>query len=131
MARPIAWNAALLAMFLLSGSTTAFYLPGVAPEDFAKVRSEGAIATHVGWGRSLPPPCPSPLLPLPPQGDLITLKVNKLNSVKNLPYEYYSLPYCRPDKVKSKTENLGELLRGDRIENSPYDVSTPTGVVER
>jgi hypothetical protein len=56
------------------------------------------------------------------QGDLITLKVNKLNSVKNLPYEYYSLPYCRPEKIISSAENLGEVLRGDRIENSPYQV---------
>lgn len=56
------------------------------------------------------------------QGDPITLKVNKLMSVKNLPYEYYSLPYCRPDKIISSAENLGEVLRGDRIENSPYQV---------
>lgn len=56
------------------------------------------------------------------QGDPIELKVNKLMSVKNLPYEYYSLPYCRPDKIRSFAENLGEVLRGDRIENSPYQV---------
>ena len=56
------------------------------------------------------------------QGDPITLKVNKLMSVKNLPYQYYSLPYCRPDKIISSAENLGEVLRGDRIENSPYQV---------
>lgn len=43
-------------------------------------------------------------------------------SVKNLPYEYYSLPYCRPAKILSSAENLGEVLRGDRIENSPYEV---------
>lgn len=60
--------------------------------------------------------------PLCPQGDPITLKVNKLMSVKNLPYQYYSLPYCRPAKIVSSAENLGEVLRGDRIENSPYDV---------
>jgi hypothetical protein len=38
-------------------------------------------------------PC-SPLRPRsPPQ-------VNKLSSVKNqLPYEYYSLPYCRPERI--------------------------------
>jgi len=56
------------------------------------------------------------------QGAPITLKVNKLNSVKNLPYEYYSLPYCRPEKIVSSAENLGEVLRGDRIENSPFQV---------
>lgn len=34
------------------------------------------------------------------QGDPITFKVNKLMSVKNLPYQFYSLPYCKPDKVR-------------------------------
>jgi len=41
-----------------------------------------------------------------------------------LPYDYYSLKFCTPkDGVKSFSENLGEFLRGDRIENSAYDVS--------
>ena len=58
-----------------------------------------------------------------PQGDKQVLKVNKLTSVHTqLPYEYYSLPYCRPDKIESSAENLGEVLRGDRIETSPYEV---------
>ena len=47
--------------------------------------------------------------------------MNKLSSTKTqLPYDYYSLPHCRPDKVVRSAENLGEVLRGDRIENSPY-----------
>lgn len=57
-----------------------------------------------------------------PQGEKFSLKVNKIMSVKNLPYEYYSLPYCKPEKVISSAENLGEVLRGDRILNSPYQV---------
>ncbi|XP_065849339.1 transmembrane 9 superfamily member 8 [Euphorbia lathyris] len=67
-----------------------FYLPGVAPEDFVK-------------------------------GDELKVKVNKLTSTKTqLPYSYYSLPYCRPEKIVDSAENLGEVLRGDRIENSDY-----------
>lgn len=67
-----------------------FYLPGVAPEDFKK-------------------------------GNLLKVKVNKLTSTKTqLPYSYYSLPYCRPPTIIDSAENLGEVLRGDRIENSPY-----------
>lgn len=47
--------------------------------------------------------------------------MNKLSSTKTqLPYDYYSLPHCRPDKIVRSAENLGEVLRGDRIENSPY-----------
>ena len=57
------------------------------------------------------------------QGDKVVLKVNKLTSTKTqLPYEYYSMPYCRPEKIMPSAENLGEVLRGDRIENSPYEV---------
>jgi transmembrane 9 superfamily protein 2/4 len=34
------------------------------------------------------------------QGDPLALKVNKLSSIKTqLPYEYYSLPFCRPEKI--------------------------------
>lgn len=68
-----------------------FYLPGVAPQDFHK-------------------------------GDLLRVKVNKLTSIKTqLPYSYYSLPYCRPKQIFDSAENLGEVLRGDRIENSPFE----------
>lgn len=58
------------------------------------------------------------------QGDELYVKVNKLTSTKTqLPYSYYSIPYCRPKKIVDSAENLGEVLRGDRIENSPYVVS--------
>ena len=58
------------------------------------------------------------------QGDLLKVKVNKLTSTKTqLPYTFYSLPFCRPEKIVDNAENLGEVLRGDRIENSPYVVS--------
>ncbi|KAK9840498.1 hypothetical protein WJX74_010676 [Apatococcus lobatus] len=78
---------------LLIQTTSAFYLPGVAPQDYKK-------------------------------GDKLNLKVNKLESIKTqLPYEYYSIPYCRPEKIVSSAENLGEVLRGDRIENSPYEIN--------
>mmetsp|Transcript_135274 Transcript_135274/g.201175 ORF Transcript_135274/g.201175 Transcript_135274/m.201175 type:complete len:626 (+) Transcript_135274:22-1899(+) len=68
----------------------AFYLPGVAPKEYV-------------------------------DGELVPLKVNKLVSAKTqLPYPYYSLPFCQPDTVKDMAENLGEILMGDKIENSPY-----------
>jgi transmembrane 9 superfamily protein 2/4 len=88
--RGLALGALLLGCSLLLAD--AFYLPGVAPQDFKKK-------------------------------DVMFLKVNKLSSIKNqLPYEYYSLPYCRPEKIVQSAENLGEVLRGDRIENSLYQV---------
>ncbi|KAL2655245.1 hypothetical protein AAZV13_04G055900 [Glycine max] len=77
-------------LLLLIHGSHCFYLPGVAPQDFQK-------------------------------GDSLQVKVNKLTSTKTqLPYSYYSLPYCAPSKIQDSAENLGEVLRGDRIENSLY-----------
>jgi len=92
MARAGALLAAALAL-ALAQRCSAFYLPGVAPQDYE-------------------------------HGDVVGLKVNKLSSTKTqLPYEYYSLPYCQPETIVNSAENLGEVLRGDRIENSLYQVS--------
>ena len=76
---------------LLLTACRAFYLPGVAPRTFR-------------------------------YGDKVELKVNKLTSVHTqIPYDYYSLKFCRPrGGIKQATENLGEVLSGDLIENSPY-----------
>ena len=62
------------------------------------------------------------------QNDLLAVKVNQLSSIRTqLPYTYYSLPFCRPDTIINSAENLGQVLRGDRIENSPY-VVIPVGL---
>lgn len=55
-------------------------------------------------------------------GEAIFAKVNSLTSIETeLPFSYYSLPYCEPNGgVKKSAENLGELLMGDQIDNSPY-----------
>jgi transmembrane 9 superfamily protein 2/4 len=70
-----------------------WYLPGVAPHDFTR-------------------------------GEKVDLKVNKLTSTKTqIPYEYYSLPFCTPPKgITMAAENLGEFLSGDRIDNSGYQI---------
>uniref|UniRef100_A0A7C8ZPH8 Transmembrane 9 superfamily member n=1 Tax=Opuntia streptacantha TaxID=393608 RepID=A0A7C8ZPH8_OPUST len=81
----------LLCAFLLVAQAHSFYLPGVAPRDFQT-------------------------------GDPLPVKVNKLSSTKTqLPYDYYFLSYCKPQKIVNSAENLGEVLRGDRIENSVYN----------
>ncbi|XP_073436824.1 transmembrane 9 superfamily member 4 isoform X1 [Dendrobates tinctorius] len=83
----------LLLGISLLHETTAFYVPGVAPMNFR-------------------------------QNDPVDIKAVKLTSSRTqLPYEYYSLPFCRPDQVTYKAENLGEVLRGDRIVNTPFKVS--------
>jgi transmembrane 9 superfamily protein 2/4 len=82
--------AVVIAALCLAAPAAGFYLPGVAPNDFQKK-------------------------------DPLPVKVNKLTSIQTqLPYSYYSLPFCKPDTIIDSAENLGEVLRGDRIENSPY-----------
>lgn len=76
----------------LTATSYGFYVPGVAPRDFDKE-------------------------------EVVEIKAVKLTSVKaQLPYEYYSLPFCKPNSTTYKVENLGEVLRGDRIVNTEYKV---------
>lgn len=54
------------------------------------------------------------------KGQQIDVKAVKMTSTHTqLPYEYYSLEFCRPKNGSYifKSENLGEVLRGDRIGN--------------
>lgn len=46
------------------------------------------------------------------------------SSKTQLPYEFYNLPiHCKPPSgIKYKSENLGEILRGDRIVNTGYEL---------
>lgn len=83
-----------MSALLLVDTTLAFYVPGVAPVEFKK-------------------------------GQKIEVKAVKMTSIHTqLPYEYYSLPLCLPKNGTFiyKSENLGEVLRGDRIVNTPYNV---------
>ena len=54
--------------------------------------------------------------------------VNKIWSSKTqLPYSYYSLPFCRPEHIETERENIGQVLIGDRIQNSDYQVRPTAG----
>ena len=83
--------AALAVAAFLTGSASAFYVPGVHPQTFQK-------------------------------GEKVPLKVNALTSVHTqIPKDYYRLPFCRPEEgTKMASENLGEFLTGNKIQNSPY-----------
>ncbi|KAH0510382.1 Transmembrane 9 superfamily member 4 [Microtus ochrogaster] len=86
------WWPRFLLLLCLTSKTSTFYVPGVAPINF-----------H--------------------QNDPVEIKaVNLTSSRTQLPYEYYSLPFCQPNKITYKAENLGEVLRGDRIVNTPFQV---------
>ena len=82
-----------IAVVVLASAAQAFYLPGVSPQSFKR-------------------------------GERLDIKVNRLTSTQtNLPFDYYSLPFIKPKRgVNEKSENLGEYLTGQQIENSPYHI---------
>ncbi|XP_022257010.1 transmembrane 9 superfamily member 1-like, partial [Limulus polyphemus] len=57
-------------------------------------------------------------------GDKVILYVNKVGPYFNNheTYHYYQLPVCRPDKIQHKSLTLGEVLDGDRMAFSNYDI---------
>ncbi|KAE8280238.1 Transmembrane 9 superfamily member 2 Precursor [Larimichthys crocea] len=76
-----------------------FYLPGLAPVSFCEPGTEQV------------PDCKS----------TIELFVNRLDSVESvLPYEYTVFDFCSESTLNRPSENLGQVLFGERIEPSPY-----------
>jgi len=85
--------ASLTGMLFLS-TANAFYMPGVRPESFK-------------------------------DGAEVPLKVNSMTSIRTqIPKNYYRLKFCEPeDGPKMASENLGEFLTGNKIQNSPYTIN--------
>ena len=57
-------------------------------------------------------------------GEKVEVYVNKVGPYFNPheTYHYYSLPVCRPKEIKHKSLTLGEVLDGDRMAYSMYEV---------
>ncbi|XP_070640916.1 transmembrane 9 superfamily member 2-like isoform X4 [Bos indicus] len=90
-----------LILGLQTASSNAFYLPGLAPVNFCEVNGETNY-------------CQSS----------VELYVNRLDSVESvLPYEYNTFDFCHDFKKQSPSENLGQVLFGERITSSPYEFS--------
>jgi transmembrane 9 superfamily protein 2/4 len=59
------------------------------------------------------------------KGSLVPLTVNVLTShLSSLQYDYYGeeMRFCKPVQLEYKKENLGSILLGDRIQNSPFEI---------
>ncbi|XP_030529078.1 transmembrane 9 superfamily member 2-like [Rhodamnia argentea] len=56
--------------------------------------------------------------------DVVPLYVNKVGPFgsPSEAYGYYSLPFCRPDRIEEKQETFGEILNGDRLVTAPFTV---------
>jgi len=87
-----------LLLVLLCQTASSFYVPGVAPQDFA-------------------------------EKEAIDVRAVKMTSAHTqLPFEYYSLEFCKPKSgvVEYFSENIGQIIRGERIVNTPYTVEMNT-----
>ncbi|XP_023931384.1 transmembrane 9 superfamily member 2-like [Lingula anatina] len=84
---------------LLWHISAAFYLPGLAPVNYCeKVDAEQSTCQVE-----------------------IPVMVNRLDSVENIiPYEYDAFDFCSSESGSRQTENLGQVVFGERITNSPY-----------
>lgn len=82
---------------------TAFYLPGLAPVSYCEP------------GKQTSPGCLSK----------IELFVNRLDSVESvIPYEYSRFDFCAPPSdEKAPSENLGQVVFGERIAPSGYNIT--------
>lgn len=56
------------------------------------------------------------------EAENLSVKTRKLASPKNLALDFYSLKFCKPKQTYNSAGNLGELLFGDNIQNSLYNV---------
>mmetsp|Transcript_6713 Transcript_6713/g.8227 ORF Transcript_6713/g.8227 Transcript_6713/m.8227 type:complete len:675 (-) Transcript_6713:349-2373(-) len=84
----------LLFIALFSHTSALHYMPGVQTETFER-------------------------------NDEVPMKVNALTSMHTqVPRDYYKLPFCQPTQgVKRASENLGEFMTGQKIQNSPYIIN--------
>ncbi|XP_053207116.1 transmembrane 9 superfamily member 2-like [Panonychus citri] len=94
----------LLTLLLILSSILScwsFYLPGLAPVNYC----EKSQATDT---------CKSE----------VKLYVNRLYSEESvIPYEYNRFDFCQVHDEDSPVENLGQVVFGERIRSSPYNIS--------
>ncbi|VDN56752.1 unnamed protein product [Dracunculus medinensis] len=87
--------------WILIGFSWSFYLPGLAPVNYCEKNQEK-------------PSCLSN----------VVLYVNRLDSDQSvIPYEYHKFDFCIGSEDESPVENLGQVLFGERIRPSPYQIN--------
>lgn len=100
LVRKMRYYVVIISLLLLT-FTKAFYLPGLAPVNFCKANEESDSCKP-----------------------RVLLYVNRLNTEESvIPYEYSHFDFCLPnDEEKSPVENLGQVVFGERIRPSAYNV---------
>lgn len=85
-----------------------FYLPGLAPVNFCSAQRNNN--TNSNYNNN----CKSD----------VKLFVNRLDSEESaLPYEYSYFDFCQSDSTEWPVENLGQIVFGERIRPSPYQIT--------
>lgn len=95
-------NSIICVVVAFSSVCYSFYLPGLAPVNYCPEKQATSD-------------CPSD----------VKIFVNRLNSVDSvIPYEYSSFDFCPPKAGDdSPVENLGQVVFGERIRPSGYNIS--------
>lgn len=96
------WYSMVVIVMCVAIAVEGFYLPGLAPVNFCE--DEKTTET-----------CKSN----------VKLYVNRLDSEESvIPYEYSHFDFCQADDWSdSPVENLGQVVFGERIRSSPYNIS--------
>ncbi|KAK7597854.1 hypothetical protein V9T40_010079 [Parthenolecanium corni] len=80
-----------------------FYLPGLAPVNYC--RKTESVDPKKSCRSTVP------------------LFVNRLNTEELIaPFEYHQFDFCLGDEKSSPVENLGQVIFGERIRPSPYEI---------
>lgn len=119
----LAWAALLL---LASTWTHAYYLPGLSAQHNSTAITSPNAQEHIHKSSDTEKNCKvgGALHTCDVTQHHPTAEVNSLTSAEaELPYDYYSMPFCRPEdgvQKAARSVNPGTILMGLRIENSPY-----------
>ena len=91
----------ILLLFTILSFGSTFYLPGLAPVNFCELNK-----------------------PIENCKSNVELFVNRLDSEESvIPFEYSHFDFCKADNDESPVENLGQVVFGERIRGSPYNIS--------
>ena len=57
------------------------------------------------------------------KNDKLSIQVGSITSIKNvLPFSYYKLGICKPERIQKVEDTLGEIISGEKIYQSSYEI---------